>query len=94
MTTPTIEVDHPSPDLLARIGELSAVSCALLLVHHGFEVVADRDVNVLRDRVASGYRLGKIDPDKIIMEWLYDEGWLPIESVYDDDDLDFERPAS
>jgi hypothetical protein len=72
--------------LFARIGELSAVSCALLIVRHAGDVVGVRDVNVLRDHVASGYRLGSITPDEITVAWLYDQGWQPVESVDDDDD--------
>ena len=100
MDTPPLDEADPLVAMFARIAELSAESCALLLTRHGFEVVGERDVNVLRNGVAAGYRVGRIPPDKIMMEWLYDQGWQPLESVdFGDDEFDFdfkddERTAS
>jgi hypothetical protein len=57
MDTPPLDEPDPLVAMFARIAELSAESCALLLTRHGFEVVGERDVNVLRkgSRRATGW---------------------------------------
>jgi hypothetical protein len=66
------------PNVLKMIGDLSPTSCVVLLTGCGDMVAGERCTDVLRSRVEAAYRSGRLALERIVLEWMYDQGWRPI----------------